>query len=85
MDALLARGSEVGVPSGSGFYVGSTYKIKETGASMTHSSAPNTQVWTTVTTSAFAVTAAGTYTLQITNAKQPGGGSVTAEKTFTVN
>gem|GEM_PF-1569433 len=52
---------------------------------MTHSSAPNTQVWTTVTTSAFAVTAAGTYTLQITNAKQPGGGSVTAEKTFTVN
>jgi PKD repeat protein len=74
------------VINGSGLVYGTTYTIIETGTTLVKSVYPATPVpWTTVTTSAFSVATAGTYTLQIISGNQPGGGSASATAQFTVS
>jgi len=72
------------VVNGSGLVFATTYTIVETGTSLVRAVYPSTPIpWNTVTTSAFSL-AAGTYTLQVTNYNQPGGGSVAVTAQFTV-
>jgi len=74
------------VINGSGFVYGTTYTIVQTGTSLSAAITPSTPVpWNTITTFAFSVPATGTYTLQVTNSNQPGGGSATTTVQFTVS
>jgi hypothetical protein len=72
------------VVNGSGLMYGTTYTIVQTGTNLIEATVPSTPVpWNTITTSAFSA-AAGTYTLQVSNANQPGGGPATATTSFVV-
>ena len=59
--------------------------IVQTGTSLIRAVYPSTPVpWNSITTSAFSVTSAGTYTLRVANSNQPGGGSASVDVQFTV-
>jgi len=73
------------VISGTGLVYSTQYLIVQTNALLTASVYPSTPIpWNTVTTGAFSVSSAGTYTLQVTNSKQPGGGTASVQAQFTV-
>ena len=73
------------VVSGGGLVYDTAYTIADTGQSLGRAVYPSTPVpWNTVTTTAFTAPPAGTYTLNVTNPNQAGGGTATAVATFTV-
>lgn len=73
------------VVNGGGLVFDTSYTIVETGQHLIVASNPGTPIpWNTVTTSAFSVSSAGTYTLSVTNPSQVRGGNATATATFTV-
>jgi hypothetical protein len=70
---------------GGGLMYGTTYTIVQAGTNLGRAVYPPTPVpWNTITTSAFSLGTAGTYTLQITNGSQPGGGSASVTAQFNV-
>lgn len=74
------------VVSGSGLVYDTSYTIGGPNLALAVAANPSTPVpWSTITTVAFTAPAAGTYTLEVTNPNQPGGGAATAVGSFTVN
>jgi hypothetical protein len=73
------------VINGGGFVYVTSYMVQETGEVLIVASSPDTPIpWNTVTTSAFSVPTAGTYTIVVTNQNQPNGGAATATASFLV-
>lgn len=73
------------VVNGSGLVYATTYTLVQTATNLIRDVYPSTPVpWSTITTSAFSVGSGGTYTLQVTNVNQPGGGSASVTAQFNV-
>jgi hypothetical protein len=74
------------IVNGGGLVYVTSYMIQETGQNLVVADSPNTPIpWNTITSSAFSVPTAGTYTIVVTNQNQPNGGSATAVAAFTVS
>jgi hypothetical protein len=74
------------VINGGGLVYDTTYTIQETGQTLSRAVYPSTPIpWSAVTTSAFSLPSAGTYTLAVTNPNQAGGGSATVTASFAVS
>jgi hypothetical protein len=73
------------VVTGTGFVFDTQYQISNPSTALQVATSPSTNLpWASVTTTAFSVSAAGTYTLIVTNPNQAGGGSATVQAQFTV-
>ena len=73
------------VINGTGLVFDTQYQISNPSTSLQRATWPNTALpWNTITTTAFSVPSAGTYTIVISNPNQAGGGTATAAAQFTV-
>jgi uncharacterized protein (TIGR03437 family) len=73
------------IVNGSGFVFSTQYQVGQNNLGSCVAQKPSTPIpWNTVTTCAFSLPSAGTYTLTVTNSNQPGGGTVSATAQFTL-
>lgn len=73
------------VIGGSGLVFDTQYQITNPSTALYRVSAPNTVLpWNSVTTTAFSVPTAGTYTVVVSTGSQAGGGTATTQGQFTV-
>jgi Putative Ig domain len=74
------------VVSGTGFVFDTQYQITNPSTGLTRAVWPNTAPpWNSITTSAFSVPSAGTYTVVVSTPNQVGGGMSTAQGQFTIS